>query len=91
MPSGSSRAVRISQTVLIAKATSRATPACQVTRPAEAMPQTAAEIASSRGTSLRTRRLSTRRGSTRALLPSTTITLKMLLPTTLLTARSAEP
>ena len=60
-------------------------------RPVEAMPQTAADTARSRGTSRRTNRLSTFRGSTRALLPSTTITLKMLLPTALLTARASEP
>ena len=91
LSSGCSRAVRISQTVLITSPNSKARPACQVTRPAEAMPQTAAEMAIIRGTSRLTRRLSTRNGSTRALLPSTTITLKMLLPTTLLTARASAP
>ena len=91
LSSGCSRAVRISQTELITNARSRASPACQVTRPAEAIPHTAAETAIRRGTSRRTSRLSTRRGITRALLPSTTITLKMLLPTTLLTARVSNP
>ena len=91
LSSGCSRAVRISQMVLMTSPNSNARPACQVTRPAEAMPQTAAEIAIIRGTSRLTRRLSTRKGSTRALLPSTTITLKMLLPTTLLTARASAP
>ena len=89
--SGSSRAVRISQIVLITKASNKATPDCQVTVPVEAIPQTAADTARSSGTSRRTRRLSTLRGITRALLPSTTITLKMLLPTTLLTAKASEP
>ena len=83
--------MRISQIELITSASSSAAPDCQVTRPAEAMPQTAADTVISKGTSLRTRRLSTRSGITRALLPSTTITLKMLLPTTLLTARESMP
>ena len=86
-----SEAVRISQIRLIAVPTSRARPACQVRRPPEAMPHTAIETPSSRGTSLRTRRLLTRSGTTRALRPSTTNTLKMLLPTTLLTAMASPP
>ena len=89
--SGSSRAVRISQTVLMTRPNNRATPDCQVTRPAEAIPQAAADTASRRGTSLLTKRLSTFRGRTRALQPSTTNTLKMLLPTTLLTASASAP
>ncbi len=72
-------------------ANSSATPACQVSRPAEAIPQTAMEMPSSSGTSRRTRRLFTRRGTIAALAPSTTRMLKMLLPTTLLTARSEPP
>ena len=83
--------MRISQIELISRASSKATPDCQVTLPADAMPQTAADTAIINGTSLRTRRLSTRSGITTALLPSTTITLKMLLPTTLLTARESKP
>ena len=89
--SGSSRAVRISQTVLMTRPSKRATPDCQVTRPADAIPQAAAETARRRGTSLLTSRLSTFRGRTRALQPSTTNTLKMLLPTTLLTASASAP
>ena len=83
--------MRISQIVLITKASNKATPDCQVTVPVEAIPQTAADTARSSGTSRRTNRLSTLSGSTSALLPSTTITLKMLLPTTLLTAKASEP
>ena len=91
LSSGCSRAVRISQMVLMIRPRRRARPACQVTRPADAIPHTAAETAIIKGTSRRTSRLSTRRGSTNALLPSTTITLKMLLPTTLLRASASDP
>jgi len=62
-----------------------------VRRPPEAIPHTAIDTPSSRGTSRRTRRLFTRRGTTRALRPSTTSTLKILLPTMLLTAMSSPP
>ena len=91
LSSGCSLAVRISQMVLMISPSRSASPACQVTRPADAIPHTAAETAIIRGTSRRTSRLSTRRGSTNALLPSTTITLKILLPTTLLRARASDP
>ena len=77
--------------MFITVATSSATPACQVRRPPEAMPHTAIETPSSSGTSRRTRRLLTRSGITSALMPSTINTLKMLLPTTLLTAMPSSP
>ena len=90
-PSGSSRTVLISHIVLIANATNSARPACQVTFPADAIPHTAVDTAIKIGTSLRTKRLSTFKGRTRALPPRTTNTLKMLLPTTLLTANKSDP
>ncbi len=86
---GFSEALRTSHTRLITRAVSRATPACQVTRPAEAMPHTAVDTANSSGTSRRTRRLFTFSGTIAALRPSTTSTLKMLLPTMLLTAMAS--
>ena len=55
------------------------------------MPQVAIDTPSSKGTSRRTRRLLTRSGITAALAPSTINTLKMLEPTTLLTAIASPP
>ena len=73
------------------RAVNRAKPATQLKLPEEAMAHVAIDTASNRGTSRRTKRLRTRRDVIAALAPSTTITLKMLEPSTLLTAIESPP